>query len=242
MANRYGDRNDERHHRDQQSWSPYERDERGDRERARDRERGGWESMDAARGDRGEVDDRYLPRWQGPDDRGRYGWRAGDRYGGYGYGFDRFGGGGGYAGERFEGPGGDRYGGRQPRYSGEGGQSGSQSGGHRGKGPVGYQRSDERIREEVSDLLTDDDNIDASAIEVQVAGGEVILTGHVPDRRTRRLIEDLLDRVQGVKDLAIQLKVQPDRQHAGNGGRVTAQSVTSAPDKDSDTSHRRPRA
>lgn len=289
MGSNHGDRNDERFRRDQQSWSPYERDDRGERERMRDRERGGWESMDAARGDRGEIDQRYRNRegWRDEsNDRG--GRMASDRYGGggdrdrmigdrdrigYGHGFDRYGGGGGYASERFEGPSGerDRYGGGdQQRYRGEGGQSGAQSGnprgqmertgvrgaespqragGHRGKGPAGYQRSDERIREEISDLLTDDDDLDATHIEIQVKSCEVTLTGHVPDRRSKRLAEDLVERVAGVKDVTNNLKVQPDQQQVaghgnGNGslGRTPAQSVTSSTDKDTDQSHRRPRA
>ncbi len=273
MPTQHGDRNDDRYRREQ-SWSPYERDERGDRERERDRERGGWGSMDAARGDRGEHDQRY---------RGRQGWRDEDSNRDrdrerYGYGFDRFGGGGGVSSERWEGRGEygqDRYGrGDQERYRGEGGQSGSMSGsmrgryhertgyggseqqfggrggessrptgGHRGKGPAGYQRSDERIREEISDMLTDDDDIDASGIEVQVKNGEVTLTGHVSDRRTKRMAEDLIERAAGVKDITNNLRVQKDDQHVGNGGSGRqAQSVSSSTDKDTEASHRRPRA
>ncbi|MFX7506872.1 SWFGD domain-containing protein, partial [Acinetobacter baumannii] len=56
----------------------------------------------------------------------------------------------------------------------------------RGRGPRGYSRSDERVREDVSDRLTDDAYIDASDIEVTVSGGEVTLTGMVPDRHTKR--------------------------------------------------------
>ncbi len=46
---------------------------------------------------------------------------------------------------------------------------------HRGKGPKGYTRSDERIREDVNERLTDDGMIDASEIEVDVKNGEVLL-------------------------------------------------------------------
>lgn len=45
---------------------------------------------------------------------------------------------------------------------------------HKGKGPKGYQRSDERIKEDVCDRLSDDDYLDASDIDVQVTGHEVI--------------------------------------------------------------------
>ena len=42
------------------------------------------------------------------------------------------------------------------------------AGGHRGHGPKGYRRSDERIRDDVSDRLSDDSWLDASDIEVKV--------------------------------------------------------------------------
>jgi hypothetical protein len=42
-----------------------------------------------------------------------------------------------------------------------------------GRGPLGYQRGDERIREDVCDRLTDDPRIDAGDVEVQVKNGEV---------------------------------------------------------------------
>ncbi len=44
---------------------------------------------------------------------------------------------------------------------------------HRGKGPKGYQRSDDRIRDDVNDRLSDDAFLDASNIDVTVSSGEV---------------------------------------------------------------------
>src|ERR687883_561129 len=41
-------------------------------------------------------------------------------------------------------------------------------GGYRGRGPREYRRSDDRIRDDVNDRLTDDDFLDASQIEVGV--------------------------------------------------------------------------
>lgn len=79
---------------------------------------------------------------------------------------------------------------------------------HRGKGPKGYQRSDERIKEEVSDALHDDHYVDASEIEVQVQGGEVTLTGTVSDRQQKRHAEDCVERVRGVKDVHNHVRVQ----------------------------------
>ncbi|HEY0787114.1 MAG TPA: BON domain-containing protein [Thermoanaerobaculia bacterium] len=82
-----------------------------------------------------------------------------------------------------------------------------ETGPYSGRGPKGYQRSDERIREEVSERLTDDDRIDASGIELAVANGEVTLAGTVESRRMKRLAEDLAESVRGVRDVHNQLRV-----------------------------------
>lgn len=82
------------------------------------------------------------------------------------------------------------------------------SGEFSGRGPKGYRRSDERIREEVCDYLTAHGAIDASEIEVEVEDGEVTLTGTVQDRQTKRLAEDLCDEVRGVKEVYNQLRLE----------------------------------
>lgn len=77
---------------------------------------------------------------------------------------------------------------------------------HRGRGPKSYIRSDERIREDVNDRLTEDVWIDASEIEVSVADGEVTLSGTVEDRRSKRRAEDVADDVTGVKHVQNNLR------------------------------------
>lgn len=79
---------------------------------------------------------------------------------------------------------------------------------YRGHGPRGYTRSDERIREDVCDLLSDDPRIDASDIEVQVSSGEVTLTGNVRDRQAKRRVEDRVEDISGVKNVQNNLRVQ----------------------------------
>jgi BON domain len=79
--------------------------------------------------------------------------------------------------------------------------------GFRGQGPRGYTRSDERIREEICELLTDED-VDVSDVEVQVSNGEATLTGTVRDRRTKREVESVVDGVSGVNDVSNQLRIQ----------------------------------
>jgi osmotically-inducible protein OsmY len=82
------------------------------------------------------------------------------------------------------------------------------SGGHRGRGPRGYRRSDERIAEDVNQRLTDDPDVDASEIEVSVANGEVTLTGRVDSKATRRLAEDIAEDVLGVGYVSNKLMVR----------------------------------
>ena len=78
---------------------------------------------------------------------------------------------------------------------------------HRGRGPKNYVRSDERIREDVSDRLSDDAHLDASAIEVQVVNGEVTLVGSVDSRHAKRRAEDRAEDVSGVKHVQNNLRV-----------------------------------
>ena len=78
---------------------------------------------------------------------------------------------------------------------------------HVGKGPRGYTRSDDRIREDVCDRLTDDPYVDATDIEVAVAAGEVTLSGLVRRRADKRRAEDIADHVSGVRDVNNRLRV-----------------------------------
>jgi osmotically-inducible protein OsmY len=77
-----------------------------------------------------------------------------------------------------------------------------------GRGPKGWQRSDDRIREDVNERLTDHPDVDASEIEVQVNNGEVTLSGTVEERRAKRLAEDIAESVSGVREVHNQLRVQ----------------------------------
>jgi osmotically-inducible protein OsmY len=85
---------------------------------------------------------------------------------------------------------------------------GGQQGLHRGRGPKNYSRSDHRIQEDVNDRLTDDHFLDATHIDVNVAGGEVTLGGTVTSRADKRRAEDLADEVSGVKHVQNNLRIQ----------------------------------
>jgi len=91
-----------------------------------------------------------------------------------------------------------------------------------GRGPKGYQRSDERLKEEVSDRMMADHRIDASEIEVQVKNAEVTLTGTVEDRWTKRLAEDIAEQVMGVRDVMNQIRVESETGGAMSGSRSDA--------------------
>lgn len=79
---------------------------------------------------------------------------------------------------------------------------------HRGRGPRGYTRPDERIKEDINDRLTDDYYLDASDINVEVSGGEIILTGTVETRFDKRRAEDIAEEVSGVKHLENRIRVR----------------------------------
>lgn len=77
-----------------------------------------------------------------------------------------------------------------------------------GRGPKGYKRSDDRIKEDVSEMLSRDHAIDASDIEVEVKDGEVTLTGSIPERSMKHLAEECAERTSGVRDVINQLRVK----------------------------------
>lgn len=154
-------------------------------------------------------------------------------YGGYGYG--------GYTGYGYGGYGG--YGGGyrdEPReWRGGGAGLGYESGASRsrggtqsqgawgqqsfaGRGPRNYQRSDDRIEEDVNESLTRHPGFDAGDVEVKVQNGEVTLTGTVDSRYDKRMAEDAAESCSGVRDVHNQLRV------SGAGARGSDREVTRA--------------
>ena len=82
------------------------------------------------------------------------------------------------------------------------------NGAHAGKGPRGYRRSAERIREDIQNALEDDGWVDATDITVEVAGEEVTLSGEVETRQMRRRAEDLAENVSGVRHVNNTIRVR----------------------------------
>jgi len=89
---------------------------------------------------------------------------------------------------------------------------------YRGRGPKGYQRSDERILEDICERLTEDPFIDASDIHIEVVGGRVTLEGQVYNRAMKHRAEDLVADCTGVKDIDNRLTLQ---NNLGTSNRTT---------------------
>ena len=192
----------------------------------------GRDDTDPRGGGRGGIGNR--DRWGGArpaSDEGTAGsWRGGDSEHGSARGAERYpaGGGSGYAGPSglgwHTGPGygagatgygepgmsGVRGGG-EADWRGSGGAGGAAGGtagaGVRNRGPKGWQRSDDRIRDDVCERLAAEHGIDPSDVEVAVSGGTVTLTGTVPDRGMKYRIEDIVDGCSGVRDVENRLRV-----------------------------------
>jgi hypothetical protein len=77
-----------------------------------------------------------------------------------------------------------------------------------GRGPKNWQRSDERIKEDVSDALAFRGDLDASDIEVSVRNAEVTLEGTVTDRWSKRCAEEVSEAVRGVRDVHNRLTIR----------------------------------
>ena len=90
--------------------------------------------------------------------------------------------------------------------------------GHAGRGPKGYVRSDERIREDVCERLTYDPDVDASDIEVSVSDCEVTLAGTVASRHEKRRAEDCAEGIRGVRDVRNNLRIEPRTGEAAETG------------------------
>jgi osmotically-inducible protein OsmY len=175
------------------------------------------------------------------------GYGQGDSYGSQGGFYGGQGGSYGGQGGSYRGQGGS-YGGQSGSYGGQGGYGSNEAqtgygtsrgqqrgstgygqreyGGRQGgsmqtarrQGPKGYQRSDERLREQVIDQFMDhtDDDVNLQEIEVDVKDGVVILSGTVDCRSCRHELEDIADSVWGVKEVTNNLRVRSGSDHPGS--------------------------
>lgn len=75
------------------------------------------------------------------------------------------------------------------------------------RGPKGYARSDERIREDICERLIHDHHIDSSDVSIAVSSGIVTLEGTVADRWMKHAIEDIADHCRGVREVESRIRV-----------------------------------
>jgi len=94
------------------------------------------------------------------------------------------------------------------RVTGGGATAVRPQGPHRGRGPRGYVRSPARIYEDLCDRLTENPFIDASDVEVTVAGTEVTLSGTVRDTIALRQSQALAEEVAGVSHVHNRLLIR----------------------------------
>lgn len=158
----------------------------------------GYEGEGYMHGGGRDVFERERDRERDRDRGGLYGGRDPGRYNGELAGFR----GNGYLGGDFGQPRTDR-----DRGGWWGGDAEVERPSYRGRGPKNYQRSDERIREDVCERLYRDDRVDASDLEVTVEGGVVTMSGSVQDREMKRRAEDLAESCGGVRDVQNQIRV-----------------------------------
>jgi hypothetical protein len=100
--------------------------------------------------------------------------------------------------------------------------------GHAGRGPKGYTRSDDRIREDVNDRLTDDWRLDATNIDVRVANGEVTLDGSVESREDKHRAEHLVENLSGVRHVQNNLRIDESWRKTGDSSPALSTPVGSS--------------
>lgn len=141
------------------------------------------------------------------------------------YGRSRYGAQSGYGRDYGE-PSGTRYGYGQDYHETTG--SAGMQGEYRGRGPKGYQRSDERLKEMICERLTDDPRIDASEVTIEVKGKVVKLSGSVQDRRTKYEIEEVVESCGGIDDIQNSIRA---RSRWGTSTSDTEQSGSSVSER-----------
>jgi hypothetical protein len=106
------------------------------------------------------------------------------------------------------------------------------------RGPKGYKRSDERVKDDVSDRINQLQHVDSSDVEVDVKNGEVTLTGTVPNRVMKWQLENLVETIGGVTEVNNQLRIRREGSFMQQV-QSTAQSAISALKPDQDENARR---
>lgn len=78
---------------------------------------------------------------------------------------------------------------------------------YRGLGPKEYTPRDERLYEIICERLTDHSAVDARQVSIAVDRGVVTVSGSVPTRTMKHLLEDAIAAVYGVVEIRNEVKV-----------------------------------
>lgn len=117
------------------------------------------------------------------------------------------------------------------QYHGSSSYGESSSRGFFGKGPKGYKRTDDRIKEDVCECLSRSPRVDASDIEVSVEEGCVTLSGTVDSKAIKRAAEMEIENLSGVDDVRNEIKVR----RSSEWGDSSSQSGMNASSKSAKT-------
>jgi hypothetical protein len=106
-----------------------------------------------------------------------------------------------------------------------GGAPAAPHGAYRGRGPRGYVRSPVRIYEDLCDRLSENPFIDASEIDVMVAGTEVTLAGTVPDVIAMRQAQAIAEEVAGVSHVHNRLQLREAAEREMTPGKAVNEAL-----------------
>jgi osmotically-inducible protein OsmY len=76
------------------------------------------------------------------------------------------------------------------------------------RGPKGFKRSDERLKDDIAERLMYQNDIDVSDVSLDVKDSKVTLEGTVPERWMRFAIDDLAESVIGVESVENNVRVR----------------------------------
>lgn len=91
----------------------------------------------------------------------------------------------------------------------------------RGRPPRMYRRPDERVLDDVCERIARS-GADADDVEVQVNEGVLTLSGKVPSRIDRRIVEDVAESVFGVEEVHNNLRVAKQVEQRSEAGESAA--------------------
>lgn len=97
---------------------------------------------------------------------------------------------------------------------------------YRGRGPKGYRRSDETIREDACEALYRSSEVDARDIEISVDKGIVTLKGFTQSRHQKRMAEAAIENLAGIEDVYNEIRVRSGEENIKPGKNGLIDNIT----------------